>query len=128
MLQAIQVWVLFKVWLEDLEKNRRAGCGILVTSRESSTIQMGNTSLKVSSPSLTIAGSQSTKATNEISYWLDELSSQEEYLTIPEQYRGEQGCYLGFNGELSSMTSKEFITNEAFNSLSPQEQVFAFAS
>ena len=124
----IKVFLQFKVWSENLDTGRKAGHGILVTSRERTSIKMGNTELAVSSPSLTIAGSQSTKATNEISYWLDELSSQEEYLTIPEQYRGEQGCYLGFNGELSSMTSKEFITNEAFNSLSPQEQVFAFAS
>ena len=126
MKQAIQVWVLFKVWLEDLEKNRRAGCGILVTSRESSTIQMGNTSLKVSSPSLTIAGSTTQRARNEISFWLEEFSTEEEFLAIGEEFRGEQGCYLVFDGTLDNMSNKKFITKAEYDSRATEYQL-AFA-
>ena len=124
----IKVFLLFKEWKDNLETGRKAGTGILVTSKERSVIQMGSVELRVSAPSLTIAGSTAQKTGNEISFWLDELSSFEEYLTIPDEYRGDAGCYLGFKGDLSSMQSKQFLTQEQFNSLSSDERVFAFAS
>ena len=123
---AIQVWILFKVWGDDTEKNRRAGNGILVTSRESSTIQMGERAIKVSSPSLTIAGKTTQRATNEISFWLEELNTNEEYLAIPDEYRGEQGCYLVFEGTQQEMKNKKFISNAEYTASATEYQnVFA---
>ena len=105
-----KVYIQHKVWKDNAETGRRAGQGILVTSRQSSSIKLGNLQLKVSSPSITIAGATTRNASNEISFWLEELSSVEEYQTLPEEYRGEQGCYLRFSGDVSDMQSKEFIT------------------
>ena len=124
----IKVFILFRQWDEKLETGRKAGTGILVTSKERTSIKLGNLDLVVSSPNITIAGSQSQRADNEVSFWLSEYSTFEEYQTLPESYRGEDGCYLGFTGDLSSMKSKTFITNAEYDALQPTEQVLAFAS
>ena len=98
-----------------------------MTSRQSSSIKLGNLQLKVSSPSITIAGATTKSTGNEISFWLEELSTVEEYQTLPEEYRGEQGCYLRFSGDVSDMQSKEFITAAEYEQIQDSERSPLFA-
>ena len=120
-MHTVKVFIQHKQWEDNEETGRRAGQGILVTSRESSSIKLGNLNLKVSSPSITIAGATTRNARNEISFWLEELSTFEEYQTLPEEYRGEQGCYLRFSGDVSEMQNKEFLTIAEYEQI-PTEQ------
>jgi hypothetical protein len=124
----VKVYIQHKVWKDNDETGRRAGQGILVTSRQSSSIKLGNLQLKVSSPSITIAGATTKNASNEISFWLEELSSFEEYQTLPDEYRGEQGCYLKFTGDVSDMQSKEFITTAEHGQIPESERIPLFAA
>ena len=123
-----KVYIQHKVWKDNAETGRRAGQGILVTSRQSSSIKLGNLQLKVSSPSITIAGATTKSTGNEISFWLEELSTVEEYQTLPEEYRGEQGCYLRFSGDLSDMGNKEFLTTAEYEQIPTEQRSPLFAS
>ena len=127
-MHTVKVFIQHKQWEDNEETGRRAGQGILVTSRESSSVKLGNLNLKVSSPSITIAGATTRSSRNEISFWLEELSTFEEYQTLPEEYRGEQGCYLRFSGDLSDMGNKEFLTTAEYEQIPAEQRSPLFAA
>ena len=127
-MKTVKVFIQHKVWDDNAETGRKAGQGILVTSRQSSSIKLGNLDLKVSSPSITIAGAKTRASGNEISFWLEEFNTIDEYHTLPEEYRGEQGCYLRFEGEPTEMLSKEFITVAEFNAIPTEQRNPLFAA
>jgi len=124
----IKVWLVHKIWGDNAETGRTAGQGILVTSRETGTIKMGEIQLQTSAPSVTIAGQRTTSSNNEFSCWLSELTTAEEYQAIPDSYRGSQGCYMKYSGDISSPENREFVTNEQFNSVPQDDRQIAFAS
>ena len=123
--QYVKVFIQHKVWEDNVDTGRKAGQGILITSRESSTIRLGNLNIAVSSPSITLAGQRTSNASNEISYWLEGINTHEEFLALPTEYTSEQGCYLEVDGDLHNPTNKRIIKPSEFDAVQSPAMVFA---